>query len=83
MDPDIHTHSIITEESAEQQGLKDLFHVPHVSLAILASTIHKDGPPSFHTAPSQIAQGRLNNRGIPADTPVCSVCSLQTPLSFF
>lgn len=83
MDPDIHTRTVITEESAEQQGLKDLFHVPHVSLAILASTNHKDGPPSVHAASSQIAQGRLNNRGIPADTPVCSVCSLQTPLSFF
>lgn len=52
---DIHIGAIITEESAEQQGLKELFHVPHVSLAILASTNHKDGPLSIHTAPSQIA----------------------------
>lgn len=53
---DIHSRTVITEESAERQGLKDLFHVPHVSLAILASTNHKDGPLSIHTVPSQIAR---------------------------
>lgn len=53
---DVHSPTVITEESAERQGLKDLFHVPHVSLAILASTNHKDGILSIHTAPSQIAR---------------------------
>lgn len=52
---DIHSQTVITKESAEQQALEGLFHVPHVSLAILASTNHKDGPLSVHTAPSQIA----------------------------
>lgn len=53
---DIHSRTVITEESAERQRLKDLFHVLRVGLAILAPTNHKDGPLSIHTAPSQIAR---------------------------
>lgn len=72
------------QESAEQPGLKGLFHVPRVSLAIF-SFHQSQGRASVHphcTVPDSTL-GRLNSRGIPADTPVCSVCSLQTPLPYF
>lgn len=36
-----------------------------------------------HCAVPDSALGRLNSRGIPADTPVCSVCSLQHLFPFF
>lgn len=75
---DIHSRGqVVMQESAEQQGLKDLFNVPHVSLAIF-SFHQSEGWASVHphcTVPDSTL-GHLNSRGIPADTPVCSVCSL-------